>query len=67
MEVKGIMEIFGKNLSDYIQLKQTGFMSVQGNYLRINPDRLLGLRGRVTSVKLQKANTEVRFASQPCQ
>lgn len=65
--VKGIMGIFGKNLSDYVNLKKTGSMSVQGNNLRINPDKLLDLHGRATEVKLKKSSIEMRFASQPCQ
>lgn len=65
--VEGIMSLFGENLSDYVNLKKTQSMSVKGNNLRINPDKLLGLRGRATKVKLQPSSVELRFAAQPCQ
>lgn len=63
---KGIMSLFGKDLADYVNLKKTQSISVQGNNLRIHADKLLGLRGRPTKAKLTKSSVELRFASQPC-
>jgi hypothetical protein len=64
--VEGIMSLFGKNLSDYLNLKKTNSMRVQGDNLIIYPDKLLGLHGRATGVKLLKSGIELQFASQPC-
>lgn len=64
--VEGMMNLFGKNLSDYLSLKKTKSMRVQGDDLIIYPDKLLGLHGRATGVKVLKSRIDLQFASQPC-
>lgn len=63
---KGIMDLFGKDLSDYVNLQKTKSMSVQQDNLLVNTDKLLGLHGRLTGVQLQNETVELQFASQPC-
>ena len=64
---KGVMDLFGKNLSDFVKTNDTPSLSATGNNLEINVDRLLGVAGHVTGVQLHGSQIEMQFASQPCQ
>src|SRR5581483_6266580 len=61
-----VMSLFGKTLSDYLNLKKTKNLSVQGNDLRVNPNGLLNVHGRLKTAQLKGSNVEMRFASTPC-
>lgn len=61
---KGLMGLFGKELSDYF--KNTPSVSARGNNILIRPDLLLNLSGRVTGVSLNNSGVTLQFASQPC-
>lgn len=62
-----LMTLFGKTLSDYLNLKKTPNLHVDGNNLRLNPDGLLGVHSTLKSVHLQGSNMHMEFASVPCQ
>jgi hypothetical protein len=64
--VKTMMDIFGKDLADYVHVKNVKSVSVQGNDLRINPDSLLGVAGDPRSVRVLPSAVEIMFASPPC-
>ena len=64
---KGIMSFFGKDLADYVHLKNTGAIGVSGNNLNIHTDKLLGLHARAIKVQVHSSSVAIRFASQPCQ
>lgn len=61
---KGLMGLFGKDLSDYF--KNTPSVSARGDNILIRPDLLLNLSGRVTGVSLDNSGVTLQFASQPC-
>ena len=64
--VKSMMDLFGKDLADYVDLKGTKAISVKDDDLRIDPRRLLHVAGQVKSVRLTGSGVEMVFASQPC-
>ena len=64
--MKGIMDLFGKDLSDYVNLQKTKSVSIDADNLVVNADRLLGLQGRITAVQLKNESLEMQFASPPC-
>lgn len=64
--MKGLMDLFGVSLSDRINLQNTSNLNVQGNNLKVNTDKLLGLHGQVKSVQLRNSTIHMRFGSQPC-
>jgi len=61
---KGLMGLFGKELSDYF--KNTPSVNARGDNILIRPDLLLNLSGRVTGVSLDNSGVTLQFASQPC-
>lgn len=61
---KGLMGLFGKQLSDYF--KNTPSISARGDNILIRPDLLLQLSGRVTGVSLDNSGVTLQFDSQPC-
>jgi hypothetical protein len=61
-----LMSLFGKTLSDYLNLKKTKNLSVQGNNLRVNPNGLLDLHGKLKAAQIKGSKIEMRFASAPC-
>jgi hypothetical protein len=61
-----LMSLFGKTLSDYLSLKKTRNLRVEGNDLHANPDGLLKVRGRLTSAHVHGQNLLLQFANQPC-
>ena len=65
-EVDGIMSLFGKSLDDYVKLPRSKTLSVEGDNLRIDVHRLLGLSGRVEKVDLRGPTIDIDFATQPC-
>ena len=65
--VKGMMDLFGKDLASSVNLQNTPSIYAKGNNLEINVDRLLGVAGHVTSVELHGSRIQMDFASQPCQ
>lgn len=64
--VKSMMDLFGKDLADYVDLKGTKAISVKDDDLRIDPGKLLHVAGRVKDVRLTGSAVEMVFASQPC-
>jgi hypothetical protein len=64
--MKGLMGLVGKNLANSVNLQNTPSVYAKGNNLEINVDRLLGVAGHVTSVRLRGSQIEMEFASQPC-
>lgn len=61
-----LMTLFGKTLSDYLNLQKTPNLTVDGNNLRLNPDGLLGVRGDLKAVRIEGSNLHMDFASVPC-
>jgi hypothetical protein len=61
-----LMSLFGKTLSDYLNLKNTPNLSADGNNLRLNPDGLFGVHGTLQAVQLRGSNLKMDFASAPC-
>lgn len=64
--VKGLMNIFGKDLANSVNLKHIPSIYAVGNNLEVNVDRLLGVAGHVTNVRLNGSEVGMDFASQPC-
>lgn len=64
--VKGVMDLFGQNLSDHLNLKSTRSLRVDGDNLVINQDTLLGVRGDVTDVQVHNSGIKLHFAAPPC-
>lgn len=64
--VKGMMDLFGKDLADVVNTNNTPSLSAQGDNLEINVDSLLGVAGHVTEVRLNASQIEMQFASPPC-
>lgn len=61
-----LMSLFGKTLSDYLNLKKTKSLRVDGNDLHANPDRLLQVRGDLKSARVVGDKLILQFANRPC-
>jgi hypothetical protein len=64
--VKGMMDLFGKDLASSVNLHNLPSLYAKGNNLEINVDRLLGVAGHVTGVRLHGSQIRMEFSSQPC-
>ena len=64
--LKGLMGFFGQKLDDHVDLQDSPSLTVHGNDLDINLERLLGLSGRITNIQLHGSRIQMQFASKPC-
>lgn len=64
--VKSMMDLFGKELDDYVHMKNTAVVRVQGDNLLVRPDNLLHVRGHLTGVAVRGQTLQLTFASPPC-
>lgn len=64
--VKSMMDLFGKELDDYVHVKNTAVVRVKGDNLLVRPDSLLHVRGHMTGVALHGQTLQLTFSSPPC-